>query len=270
MSAPTTRKAQQHAGFTVVEMLVSLAILGVVMGIFSQVMTRSLFASSLVTAQNDLISEGQIAQQLIANRLEGAYYIYPSGSSLKLSNSGVTTMKKLASAGASNTWVVGTDPFVALLVPPKANGICNQTTPANEDACFVFYAYYPILRDYLVTNAPASAPLADEKNKNDWLLMEYRAHIYDNVDRSSDRLASPPTPGSTFGNGYQGNAGAVLVDYVRPLQTTGAYTQMFNINAPQNWIEMKLRFERVVRTNTVVAPKSTNPLTLRVYPRNWN
>lgn len=273
----TNKSTLNCAGFTLLELLVSMAILGILMLAFTQIFGGSLKASSEINSRNELISEGQVAQQLIASRLQNAYYIYTG--TLQLTSSGATT-KNTVRSGAVQSWTVGTDPFVAMLVPPTAAGLCQT---GQTQFCFTFYAYYPMLRGELIKNVSA-APPADPNNENVWVLMEYRANIVDNVDRTSDQLKDPPLPGTAYGNAYYGGrSGQMLVDYVQPVTAAPTYT-MFSVCKPSvstaspcptgtttsspSQIDFDLRFLKNQGSKTISAPSSTAPLSTRIYPRN--
>lgn len=281
------------SGFTLVEMLVGMAILGILMLAFTQLFGGSLRASSEINARNELINEGQIAQQLITSRLQNAYYIYPPGATLQLTTGGNTTRNTVRS-GAGQNWTIGTDPFVAMLLPPAAPGNCVSS---GSPGCFKFFAYYPMLRSSLITDVPASAPTADPNNASAWILMEYRANIVDNVNRSSDRLASPPTASTLYRNA----SGNMLVDFVQPSSAAPTYT-MFTVKVPgaicrdvdpdntaantaamaanpdlcSSWVDVDVRMLENRGGKTLRIPGGDAPfatptptLSTRVYPRNW-
>ena len=292
----------RQGGFTLVEMLVSIAVMGILMLAFTQLFGGSLRASSQINGRNELISEGQIAQQLIASRLQNAYYVYPQGTALQLTTAGVTTRNTVRS-GAGQNWVVGNDPIVAVLVPPRSfnpleTNPLNTTCRADNLAyCYTFYAYYPMLRSALVTAAPDSAPPADANNANVWVLMEYRANIIDNINRNgsdtgcpaavgveSGRLYCPPLPGTASGIAYRGQPGRMLIDYVQPTTNAPAY-RMFRVCDPGTSIVQPNCPLGTVATNPISVdfdlrllqnrggralqiPAGNAPLSTRVYPRN--
>ena len=277
MNRVKTRKSRDYDGFTLLELLVSMAILGILMLAFTQIFGGSLKASSEINARNELLSEGQVAQQLIASRLQNAYYLYTG--TLQLTAGGATT-KNTVRSGAGQNWTVGTDPFVAMLLPPTATGICQT---GQTQFCFTFYAYYPMLRGELIKNVSA-APPADPNNETVWVLMEYRANIIDNVDRTSNQLKDPPLPGTTYGNAYYGGrSGQLLVDYVQPTTGNPTYT-MFGVCKPSlsfappcptrttssspSQVDFDLRFLKNQGSKAISAPSSTAPLSTHIYPRN--
>lgn len=288
-------------GFTLVEMLVSIAILGVLMLAFTQVFGGSLQASSEINARNELISEGQIAQQLIGSRLQSAFYIYsginPDPNPMTLTTNGATTRNSIRSVAGQN-WI-RTDPFIAMLVPPETTGQCPVVGGAgNTRACFTFYAYYAVHRDTFISQNRTIAPDPDPNNADVWILMEYRANIRDGVNRSSSvtncaagngqgPLSCPPLPGTAFGTAYRGQSGQMLVDYIQPTNAVDApaYT-MFRVCIPRlstaqpncpvgttstspPSVEFDLRLLQNRAGEALTAPSGNASLNTRIYPRNW-
>ena len=249
-----------HTGFTLLELLIALAIMGVIMLAFTQLFGGSLRASSDISARNELLSEGQIAQQLIASRLRQASYIYPPGSSFTLTN----TVRTRNTLRGSQSWTVGTDPILAMVAPPKgasSPGVttCNSDTQANKDMCFMFYAYYPLRRGTFMDAVDAKyAPEPDPANDDVWLLMEYRQHIYDNVNRQGNRLANPPGEGAVLA-ALGGSTAQILVDYVQPTLEP----RLFAMRADGS-VEFNLQMRRKQWGRRLELP----PLSVRVYPRN--
>ena len=255
-----TRRSQD--GLTLLEVLIAMAIMGVIMIAFTQLFGGSLRASSDISARNELLSEGQIAEQIIVSRLKQAFAIYPSGTSFTMTN----TLRTRNTLRGGQSWTVGTDPIIAMLVPPRGSAgaaECNNTSQANRDMCFMFYAYYPIRRgDFMAGVNPRFAPQPDPANDDAWLLMEYRQHIFDAVptDRSNNRLANPPTQSRVFST-LGGSAAQILVDYAQP--PTGNGPPLFDIQ-PDGSIELNVKMGREQRGKMLELP----PLTVRVYPRN--
>lgn len=277
-------------GFTLVEMLVSIAILGVLMLAFTQVFGGSLRASSEINTRSELINEGQIAQQLISSRLQSAFYVYsginPDPNPMTLTNGGMTTRNSIRN-GAGQNWIPGTDPFIAMLVPPRIAGQCTGAgVSQTNDACFRFYAYYAVRRDTFISQNPLISPDPDPNNANVWVLMEYSAPIADGVNRTTNQLANPPWPGSAFGAAYRGQSGQMLVDYVQPTNAPNlpAYT-MFRVCIPRvntaqpncpvgttstspPSVELNLRLLQNRVGKPLTAPAGNASLSTRIYPRN--
>ena len=280
-------KTKQH-GFTLIELLVSMAIFGILMLAFTQIFGGSLRASSEINSRNELISEGQIAQQLVASRLQSAYYIYKRGQTMQLTGRGTTTVNNVGGGGSQN-WTVGTQPFVAMILPPKKSGSCPSSPPGDPDACFTFYAYYPAVRGTFISSNSSSAPPNDPANTNVWFLMEYRANLYDGVNRTANRLSSPPNTTTILTNpaavhpNIKGNSGRILVDFVQPTTNIPTYI-MFNVCKPADsttlscptgttvdspiQVDFNLRFLKNRGGKTLTAPSGTAPLSTHIYPRN--
>ena len=256
---------RHKAGFTLLELLIAAAMMGVIMLAFTQLFSGSLRASSEISARNELLSEGQIAQQLIVSRLKEASYIYPPGTNFTMTN----TVRTQNTLGGGQRWTVGADPIVAMIVPPKGNPTnpsasaeCNGDFGANKNMCFMFYAYYPIKRKVLIDGVnPKYAPAPDPSNEAVWLLMEYRAHIFDGETRSNaNRLARPTSPSTVFSK-IEGRTAQILVDYVQPLE--GAQPPLFEIHSDGS-VSFNLRMQRTQRGKRLELP----PLNVRAYPRN--
>ena len=256
-----------EAGFTLLELLIGVAIMGVIMLAFTQLFSGSLRASSDINARNELLSEGQIAQQLIVSRLKGASYVYPPNTSFTMTN----TVRTQNTIRGDQNWTVGMDPIVAMIVPPEGNPDdpnpstsvqCNSDSVREKNMCFMFYAYYPIERKVLIEGInPKFAPDPDPANEKVWLLMEYRARIYDFQMRShTNRLASAPTPNTVLAR-MPGRPAQILVDYVEP--TSGAQPPLFAIQNDGS-VAFNLRMQRTQRGKTLELP----PLNVRAYPRN--
>ena len=251
---------QRTRALTIIEVLIAISILAVVMLAFTQIFGSTLSASSEINSRNELLSEGQIAQQIIVSRLQEAYLIYPGGTSFTLTNSGVTTRKPTG----GQTWQINNDPIVAMILPPTVNGDCSVT----DNACFSFYAYYPVNRGNYINSALANSNKPDPDPLNDdlWMLMEYRANIRDGVDRSSNLLLNPPTPAAALA-AIRGQQGRILVDYVQPTNAAPNYT-LFNTNSTEGWVDFDLRLLKHTGKKDLTAPSANDPLSVRVYPRN--
>lgn len=278
-------------GFTLIEMLIGMAILGILMLAFTQVFGGSLRASAEINSRNELISEAQIAQQLIASRLQSAYYVYPPATTLQMTSSGGLAKNTVRPNGVQNwTWTVGTDPILAMIVPPRILGFCPTTgsTSDDKDACFTFYAYYPVLRSALISLNPNSAPDADPQNEDTWILMEYRANLLDGITRSATattdctgaktgqgHLSCPPnlatilTNPSTVRPSIKSQTGRMLIDYVQPLSLTAPYDRMFVIDTANRFVDVNVRLLQNRVGKELSVPTGNAPLSTRIYPRNW-
>ena len=85
-----------QAGFTLLELLVALGLMGIVMGAVLSLNVNTGRATSALQARSELTSETQIAQNYIAGKIRNAVYVYPYGASnyvasLRFANSGYST-----------------------------------------------------------------------------------------------------------------------------------------------------------------------------------
>ena len=259
---------------------------------FTQIFSGALRASGDINGRNELISEGQIAQQIITARLQSAVYVYPAGTALQLTGSGVTTTNTVRS-GAGQSWTVGTDPILAMVLPPEGTGTCGTAAPAVSTACFTFYAYYPYKRGSYLGLPPGdlsekSKPAADPANNDQWLLLEYKRNIIDGVTRSTFTSVPSVSPASATRTNVvnwfntiltstahpmiRGGSGILLTDYVQPSSAAPTYS-MFTVDTTSSLfnVTMNFRMLQMQGAKALRAPAATDstPLSTRVYPRNW-
>ena len=248
-------------GFTLLEVLVTLAILGVLGLVFVRVFTSTLDASSHITARNELLHEAQIAQQIVAAKAKLAWHVYPPGTTIRINN-GQTTRNALAT---SSQWTVGSDPFLALVLPPeKPGGTCAA---GATDGCYRFYAYYAFPRShYLASIAPTSSQALPPDPRNDatWVIMEYRTALVGFVPNTGD---SPSCTNTPVPSGGLPGSGRLLVEYVQPETASPGYT-LFTV-LPDGSVELSLRMQRRTQKRSIrVPPPGEPPLTLKAVPRN--
>ncbi|WP_457636968.1 PulJ/GspJ family protein [Oceanithermus sp.] len=248
-----------RAGFTLLEVLISLLIFGVISLAFIRIFSTTLDATSRITDRNELLLEAEIAEQIIASRVKLAWEVFPSGTSIYI-NDGATTRNYLA---GSNTWVVGTDPILALVLPPREPGKTGLCSASNPDYCFRFFAYYAFRRsDYLSAVSPTSAEalFPDSQNGDTWVIMEFRRTLTDITDPAN---ITPPNGDSI----YSGAKGRLLVEYVQPEQVSPTYT-LFTVNADKT-VDLALRMLKHTSRRDYHSPRVDEPpLTIKVVPRN--
>lgn len=276
-------------GFTLVEMLVSLAILGILMAGFTFLFGNTLTVTRQLDVRNDILSDAQIAQNLMVSRIQEAWYVYPSGTSLSLPSTGAV-WQTANPVGGSNTFTVGTN-FVAVLDPPTSPGANCTTSPLVTDGCYHFYAYYPVMRSNYVSGtagAFANRLLADSQNPNAWVLMQYDAFVSDGVippNLTGCVPAGDPPPITTGqilqcnANFFTGLTGTLfsarsnlLADYLTPNVTPFTVTDLVTGNAPPNpdvqQVNVNPIFTRVYRGNTYVVGGAGSTLSTDVVGRN--
>jgi len=246
-------------GFTLLEVLISLLILGIISLAFIRIFSTTLDATDRITDRNALLHEAQIAEQVIANRVKLAWYIFPPGTSIYINN-GATTHNYLAS---SNTWVVGTDPILAMVLPPKKPGHTEMCDSSHRKYCFRFYAYYAFKRsDYINAVSPSSAEALypDSNNGDTWVIMEFRRTLTNVTDPAN---ITPPNGDAVFAS----VKGRLLVEYIQPEQVSPSYS-LFTVR-PDSSVDIAIRMLRHSSRRDYHVPKTSDPpLTIRVVPRN--
>ena len=257
--------------FTLIELLIALLLVGIILAAVVYVNIETVRASASLQARNQLLPELQMAQNYMAGKLKQAAYIFPNGSNIQMSVSGATTAKPPGgSAGSIYNWVVGTDPIIAFVLPPKTatSGNCaTATTMTASNFCYAFYAFYAMKRDAFV----AATSFADDPGTNgandasSWVLVEYRA--YYNTAGFLPSTTSIPT----------GNTGQLLMDFlpaqyagVTKLFTTNAAAAAANQFAGSTTVTINLAALQNVASQVVRLPSNlaTDFNTLVVYPSN--
>ena len=253
-------------GFTLIELLISLGLLGGIILALFQTMGSTTQVSNSTNASNDLIREGQIAQQLLSAQFKEACYVYPAGANITMASSGYTTKN-----GGAWNWTVNTHPIVALILPPASSDATGKF--------YRFFAYYAIPRSQYVSGSTPDIsinPGPDVMNDTTtWMLMEYRKPI------DTSNTTNFPVPfncaqlaaNSNFTITGAGGSAALLTDYITPVTTS---TELFSVGgtAPiggAEFIEYNLRLSRTTRegnTVTVGGGASGTTMTAKVYPVN--
>jgi prepilin-type N-terminal cleavage/methylation domain-containing protein len=203
-------------GFTVFEMLISMALLGIVLTLVFNYFASANTATSTIVNQAELQDELRTAAEIIGDEVQRAYYVFPpcgtypgDGSAVtfgacdSFANGTTASLKKLnvtwggfkiVSSGTrfqkpsgDYQWAVGSssDPILAMISPPRDTTItCTNATGADKSGCFAFIAYFPVKRSG-VTSASVNEPLDfvndDPDNKDGWVLMEYRRNFDYNI-----------------------------------------------------------------------------------------
>jgi len=249
---------RSRKAFTLIEVLITLLILGILGLAFVQIFGTTLHATGRINAENRLLNEAQIAEQIIAGKLMAAWYVYPVGTDLKF-NGGGTTYNALA---GSSHWVVGSDPILAMILPPEEPGD-TCVSGLSADGCYRLLAYYAFPRSHYQTSVSASQRLQNDPRNNDtWVIMEFRANLYGfTPDATCNNI---PVPNGEFA----GRSGRLLVEYVQP-ETEAPTYKLFNITTGGQ-VELRLRTRRSIAGTTLRVPGTSRPpLTLNVRARNF-
>ncbi|WP_245872990.1 PilW family protein [Deinococcus planocerae] len=257
-----------EGGFTLVEMLVVTAILGVVLLALSNTFVSGSQTTTLAAGRAELQQETVNAGQLIASRVKEAWYVFPPAQTLALGG-GELRRNPLAST-ASGNWTVGTHPILAMVMPPRATpsatNVCSAATP---DFCYRFYAYYPVKRSVWVAGSSgASNPGSDAANDASvWVLAEYRDYYYESNPPTTppSSLTLPPTPGSDAN---------LLSDYIAPTTNVGIglnykmFDYVLNSAGAVIAVKLNLATQRQINGRVVRLPDATGAYALSIYPQN--
>jgi prepilin-type N-terminal cleavage/methylation domain-containing protein len=203
-------------GFTLVELLVALAVLSVVMVSTTSLFGNSIQASRVVVTSSQLQQNLRNAAQIMGDEIQRAIYVFPPQSStIPLESGGSATVdwsSFVLGAGNRKTgphepsngqWIVPstpsttTPPFLAMITAPLRPDVScrNADTgaitviPASNvsegDGCYKFIAYFPVLRPKvtrgLVGNSSTSNELLEENSQQSstWVIMEFRLNLTD-------------------------------------------------------------------------------------------
>lgn len=267
-------RAQYRGGFTLIEILVALALLGVVLGLLVSFFTQSTRTSSQVTTRAEMQEDILITQQIIAARLREAWAVLPPGTIVDF---GSGALRRNPAAGNINgSWEIGAHPLLALILPPDAPQL--SCTATIRDGCYRFFAYYPVKRStWVAGTSPDSTqnPGPDPDNGDTWVLAEYTDY-YDTPPLLSNLRPPTDTTGSQVN---------LLADYVAPGIPTSAFTTAANaytmfsysvVNEEVGGVTMpvvkgvtlRLATARQQRGQLMRLPDATGTYALTVFPKN--
>jgi prepilin-type N-terminal cleavage/methylation domain-containing protein len=219
---------QHKQGVTLVELLISLGILGVLTLMVLGLQNNTRQITSSLTAQNTIQEDLRVAAAIIGDEIQRAYYVFPpcgaysatftstavacgaafdtttykSGfanvnfSNFTLAKTGNTTLRPDRTTGAADarTWTVADfsvapdAPFLAMIVAPaRPDAQCGT---GNSQNCYVFVAYYPVLRSSVTRDPNDSTPSKEAldgfaDNEKQWVLMEYREALKTDIAAAS-------------------------------------------------------------------------------------
>ena len=199
---------RQRNAFTLVELLVSMAIFSIILGLVMSALRTGSNALGVIVGEADIIEDARAASAIIADEISQAAYIYPPGTTLTLNQSGYTTVNPNT---GGRTWVVGEDPIIAMITPPNTTNI-NGDCDDNPEFCYTFVAFYPVERGLVSDNVPYMADPANDTGAGEkWVLYEYRSRL----DVGATALEFIGLQGD-LPTQFGGIAAQILVDYVLP------------------------------------------------------
>jgi type II secretory pathway pseudopilin PulG len=212
-------------GITLIELLIAAAISLVILALVFQGITGGSSSTRVIQGQYQVTEELRNAGGYIADTIAQAAYIYPPGVSITLGSSSLNTYtvtRPPGGTGNPTTWVVGTDPIFAALLPPRVNSTasCSSTNP---DRCLSFVAFYALQRSNVVANAPVNAnPGADTNDVNTWMIAKYECIIDGSSGGACGGSAQSYVP-DTVPNSFSGSYGQMVADYISPTNWSVSY-----------------------------------------------
>lgn len=255
---------RRNKGFSLVELLIALGIAGVLLAVMFQFLIGASKGAEKISSHSQLVTELQLAQQIVSSRIIEAAYIYPIGTNMQV---GGLTLKKNHIRN-TNTWIVGTDPFIAGFVPPKIG-----------ETKHLFFAYYILPRDVFISKTSDDVTL-DEDARNDtktWVLVEYRQDV---TVPPQGFLAVPADDLQDGGNPQ------IVADYLQPVvnaDTPELDYSLFKLDANNQTVGLNFRLLRYTKGTGVCSAQRypqvscqnnaiTNadlPLEVNIIPRNF-
>lgn len=284
------------SGLTLIELLVGMALLGIILTALTSFFTQSSRNSVQSSVRAELQQETLNAQQLITARLKEAYYIFPTGTVFALGSGNLR--QNPTAATNTGTWKVETaQPILAMVLPPKTiSSACTppttttsseaasggETEPTagtgNNNGCYRFFAYYAVKRSQWLSGTSATGsnnPGADANNTDTWVLVEYRDYYYTAPGTTPTSMPPIASPGSTVNR----SKAYLLMDYLAPSKTaaspakpvtTRAY-DLFTLSPSSGAVEkvtIKLATVRAVSGKVLRLPSDTNEYSISVTPTN--
>lgn len=243
-------------GFTIVELLVSMLLIGIVLAVLNSLFSGTLKATNDIQVRNDSITDIQIAEQIVTGKIREAWYVFPATGTITFTADATVTNPM----DDTTVWNLSTHPILAMILPPDTVGTCSASLTT---ACYTFYAYYPVKRSGIVGSIlTVDALQSDSVNDSSaWTLMEYRKP-YLTTAAPSLLLSSVPSTAK----------GRVLADYIQPTNVSNIYT-MFSLLPATGSVKsmtMSLRTKRTVGSKAIYLPSQTSLLTISATPRNLN
>jgi prepilin-type N-terminal cleavage/methylation domain-containing protein len=252
------RAAQQ--GFTLIELLIGMALLGLILLVVNSLFTSSANGTSQLNARNDLQQETLNAQNLIGARLKEAWYVYPEGTDLNF-----PTDSRIVdpTGGAANVYRVGTDPVLALILPPLASG-----------GAYRLFAYYAVRRATWLSATTGFNNPGGSATDGTWVLAEYRANF-----AAKPTIGATPPPLPTTAPSMN-----LLAEDIVPTNVAGGTYSLFtfgtsNVTNPTaqeatwpvpyvNRVALNVRVRQTRGGQTVVLPSASTQFTLNIFPEN--
>ncbi len=214
------RQSKAQSGFSIIELLISIAILGIIFVIANDLLVSSFNNTRIVNSQTSIQEELRSAAAIMDDEIQRAYYVFPpQGSIIKTTGTDVTVNWSSFTLGSSNmktgihgsdTFVVSTNtsstnpPVLVMITAPKVpTAPCLAATKPSPtsadlyensalgiskgDGCYQFIAYYGVARVNVTRgangNSTTSSELLDDDpgNVGRMVIMEFRMNLISKI-----------------------------------------------------------------------------------------
>jgi prepilin-type N-terminal cleavage/methylation domain-containing protein len=238
----------KQSGFTLLEVLLSMAILGVILMVVSQGIGSGNTTLGLAVSKSDLLEETRNAGQIMTDEIAKASYIYPPGTTLNLGTDYSVRQPGASVAVGGTAWKTGVaaTPMMAMILPPGSFGTCSST---DTQFCSTFVAYYPVLRSEVEQNLKVNSVRVLQVTSwtsSLWTLYEYRCSLR---FKELDATAVPPTDLTLTANCGTASK-SLMLDYVQPYNATStvsgfAIDYLASTNACRRPVSGSAKFEAI-------------------------
>lgn len=270
------RPTSHRAGFTLVELLIGMALLAVVLAATLQIFTSSADGTTRLNNLSDSQQEALNGLQFVSGRLKEAWYVYPAGTVIDL---GVNALAKNPVTGAnagSTRYAVGTEPMLAMILPPADRTLSCAASPSG---CYRFYAYFAVKHsDWTAAATGFNDPGPATGTQTTWVLAEYRAN-FSGTPSIVNGGAVPTVPTG------QASTNLFMTNVAPALGTTAPNYRLFTLStvtlsspgATQltNWplthvnqVRQELRVLRQQGSGVQALPSTTSTYQLTIFPEN--
>lgn len=265
---------QAQAGLTLVELLVAMALIGIVFAMITNWQVSTLNISMRTNATSQRLSDLNDVTGYVGDRVRSGIYLRTTGFTVNSASA--------YSSGACNT----TTPCLAVLVPETDPNIgkvtaakvtSGTTTLINEiSSTGVRYRYH------LYRLEPRSSLSADDKPGDSWadnntqVLIEYRGRgpatgVLASVCPSEEEKLTPTDCTDVMTKfvsetAFKGLIPYLVADYLTPADELGSGVAPFAYDATTKSVTLAFQTKQQVRGQTQLTPAT--PYTLTVQARN--
>lgn len=263
-------------GFTLVELLIGMALLAVVLAATLQIFTSSADGTTRLNNLSDSQQEALNGLQFVSGRLKEAWYVYPAGSVIDLGTNALVKNPTTGANAGSTRYAVGTEPMLAMILPPEDR---TQSCAVSTSGCYRFYAYFAVKHsDWTKAATGFNDPGPATGTQTTWVLAEYRAN-FSTTPSIVNGGAVPAVPTA------QASTNLFMTNVAPALGTTAPNYNLFTLStvtlssasATQlaNWplthvnrVRQELRVVRQQGSSVQALPSTTATYQITIYPEN--